>query len=165
MITGTTLSLFYDYNPITGNFTHKTYRGPRSGGPGSIAGTKMSTGYISIKLPNGPSVLAHRLAWLWMTGEWPKEEIDHKNRDRLDNRWENLREATRSQQAQNGSKRSTNNSGVVGVSFDKSRGKWVARLTLNGVFIYQKRFGTFEEACVARKSAEERFFGEYAACH
>lgn len=161
--TGSMLDLLFSYSPETGRFTHKTYRGPRTNGPGSDAGTARPDGYTAIKLPCGSVVLAHRLAWLWMTGEWPKLEIDHQNGNRADNRWVNLREATRSQQAQNGAMRSTNNSGRIGVFFDKHRNKWTACVTLHGRNVFRKRFASFEAACAAREAAERKLFGEFAS--
>ena len=161
-LSGATLEWLLSYDPQTGHFHHLTARGGRSGGVGAIAGTRMSTGYIGIKLPDR-LVLAHRLAWLWMTGKWPDREIDHINGDRADNRWSNLREATRSQQAQNGAMRSTNTSGRIGVFLDKSRQKWVADVTLYGKSVFRNRYDSFQEACVARESAERKAFGEFAS--
>ena len=70
---------------------------------GKVAGSPRGTGgwvYTVIKI-NRQGYLAHILAWLLMTGVWPKLSIDHINRNGLDNRWANLREATVAQQAQN----------------------------------------------------------------
>jgi hypothetical protein len=159
---GQLLEWLFSYDPQTGHFTHLTARGGRSGGIGAAAGTRANTGYISIKLPDR-HVLAHRLAWLWMTGKWPDGEVDHINGDRADNRWCNLREATRSQQAQNGAKRSTNNSGRIGVFFDKHRKKWTACVTLHGRAVFRKRYDAFDEACAAREAAEQKHFGEFAS--
>lgn len=160
-VTGTTLAMLFDYDPGTGHFTHKTGRGPRGGGAGCIAGHRMNHGYIAIGIP-GKTVLAHRLAWLWMTGEWPKLEIDHINRNRSDNRWSNLREATRPQQSANGSIRTTNTSGVIGVFWDTSRKRWSASLMVNYKTIRLGRFKKFEDAVAARKNAEEKYFGEFS---
>lgn len=160
-VTGTTLEIFFSYNPEDGLFTHKTWRGPRGGGPGSIAGSKMLEGYILIGLPGGGKVLAHRLAWLWMHGKWPTLEIDHINGDRTDNRIANLREATRTQQAWNGGRRRNNKSGRVGVFFDKWRGQWVSVMQ-SGKTSHRKRFDTLEAAIEDRAGAERRIAGEFA---
>jgi len=67
---------------------------------------------------------AHRVIWLWMTGDWPPQEVDHINRDALDNRWSNLRLATRELNARNRSRAKNNTSGVTGVCWDKSQNRW-----------------------------------------
>lgn len=160
-ITGSFLETLFSYDPNEGHFRHLTYRGPRTGGKGSIAGTQGNHGYISIGVCQ-KLFLAHRLAWLWMTGEWPKSEIDHVNGNRLDNRFCNLRLATRSQQGQNGGKRRNNKSGRIGVCFDESRRLWKAAIMLNGKTVKQKRFQTLAEAVAYREMLEKRYFNEFA---
>jgi hypothetical protein len=76
--------------------------------------------------------MAHRLAWLYMTGAFPKEQIDHINLDRADNRWRNLREATQSQNRANVSAYANNTSGIKGVNWDKRAGKWRAQIYIAG---------------------------------
>ena len=160
--TGTSLEHLFSYNPDDGLFRHKTWRGPRGGGPGSIAGCKMINGYIVIGLPGSIKVLAHRLAWLWMTGKWPQDEIDHANGDRSDNRFTNLREADRTQNSQNGGIRSNNSSGTIGVFFDKSRGKYVASIMVDYKTVFRRRYDTLEEAVFARSVKENELFGDFA---
>ena len=88
----TMLRKLLEYDPETGLFTNLIRRGPRSL-EGTIAGSLMCNGYIELML-NGSHYKASRLAWLYMTGEWPKYEIDHINRIRHDNRWDNLRDVS-----------------------------------------------------------------------
>lgn len=104
---------------------------------------------------------AARLAWLWMTGEWPSHDVDHRNRDRADDRWENLRHATRSQ---NGCNRglSRNTSGFKGVSWDKSRGRWFVSICVGGKQKNLGRFDCVEDAIAARNAAAERLHGEFS---
>jgi hypothetical protein len=163
-LTGSILEELFTFNPDDGVFRHKTWRGPRCGGPGSEAGCVMTTGYIAIGLP-GKLVLAHRLAWLWMTGKWPAHEIDHINGDRSDNRWCNLREATRVQNSRNGGIRSTNRTGRIGLSFDKVRSKYKAAIMVAGKTVFQKRYDTFDEAVAARSAKEKELFGDYSPGH
>ena len=94
MLTGSRLEQLLNDDQETGIFTwrggHKKVRA------GMIAGTPDKDGYICIKIDQ-IMYKAHRLAWLWMTGDWPTEEVDHKDLDKSNNRFGNLREATHSQ--------------------------------------------------------------------
>jgi hypothetical protein len=83
--------------------------------------------------------------------------VDHKNGNSLDNRKSNLRDADKSINGQNTLKRKDNTSGVKGVSYDKSRGMWAARLAVNGEVKLSKRFDAKDEAINARKEAEELY--------
>ena len=87
---------------------------------------------------------AHRVIWAMMTGRWPDDEIDHRDRDPANNRWENLREATHSLNMLNRDEPSTNTSGVKGVS--RYRKGWRVQRKTGGRHIYDKTFKTFEEA-------------------
>lgn len=91
-----------------------------------------------------------------------KTIIDHKSGNRLDNRKSNLRECTASQNTMNAELRSDNNSGVVGVNYYKRDNKWMARISSNGKNIFLGYFTNFEDAVKARKSAEEKYFGEFS---
>jgi HNH endonuclease len=88
-----------DYDPATGVWTWlvSTSNCTRAG---AAAGHTGSDGYHRIKI-DGRSYLAHRLAWLYQTGAWPKREIDHRTLNKGDNRFENLREATDAQNVHN----------------------------------------------------------------
>lgn len=136
----------YDYNPSTGLFTNRI-----SGLPAS---QKNEKGYIKIEI-RGKRYYAHRLAHLIMEGEWPVQ-IDHRNRIRDDNRWENLLNADQFINAQNHSIRVTNTSGVSGVSF-MGKKKWVAELTRNGKRKRVQSLNTKEEAISARRDLECQF--------
>lgn len=144
------------YEPETGVFIWKVSMGPRAMA-GSRAGTTNSEGYNIITI-EGARYQAHRLAWLYMTGSFPKE-LDHRNRDRSDNRWPNLRKATRSQNMQNTGVQRNNTSGARGVK--REYGKWAARIYVNGE---EKRLGvynTVEEAKQAYNKAAREIFGSY----
>ena len=118
------------YNPDTGVFTWRISRG--RAGAGNIAGTLDTGGYWRI-LILGRKQAAHRLAWLYMTGEWPEHDIDHKNTVRNDNRWVNLRKGTRSENCQNQQRaKVTNASGYLGVRLDKRSGRYAAEISANG---------------------------------
>jgi hypothetical protein len=104
---------------------------------------------------------AHRLIFCMMTGDWPQKLIDHKDRDGLNNRWANLREADRAQNQHNRGKRKDNPSGYKGVRAPK-KGKWHARITVNRKSIHLGAFLSPEEAARAYDRAALRHFGEYA---
>lgn len=147
------------YEPETGLFRwriHTRGRG-RKISPGDVAGTLSGQGYVQIKTL-GRLVRAHRLAYLFMTGEWPPKgmEPDHKNGRRNDNRWENLRLVTRSQNNLNAGLRKSNKSGVTGVSFQARRGVWDARIKVDGRLYLLGQHKTKEEAIIARRDAERR---------
>lgn len=129
------------YNPATGLFTWN--KGQRYSA-GVIAGTTFN-GYIIIKLAQR-RYRAHRLAWLYMTGEWPKNEIDHDNRDRADNRWSNLRDKTSGQNKLNAGLRKDNTSGSKGVHRDSRNGRFIAQITLGGRTEHLGSFATNDEA-------------------
>jgi hypothetical protein len=154
-----------DYDAQTGVMTWRT-RADRDHSwnmrfANEVAGNTMGHGYRCINIL-GKLHLVHRLAWLWMTGEWPPGNIDHINRDRADNRWCNLRLASASQNAMNSGLREANTSGVKGVSWSKSKRRWIAFITLNGKRRHLGSSTMIEEAKRIREAAEAEHFGEYA---
>jgi len=110
----------------------------------------------------GTKHLAHRLAWLYMTGSWPNSDIDHEDRDRSNNAWRNLRLATKQQNARNRTITSNNTSGVKGVSWDKEKQRFQARLGCSGKNIHVGYFSTLAEAATARHAAATEAYGEFA---
>ncbi|EOW7155793.1 TPA: HNH endonuclease [Yersinia enterocolitica] len=145
------------YSPSTGIFRWKTNRKSRL--VGEIAGTNAGTA-IKIHIA-GRVYMAHRLAWLYMTGSFPEDLIDHINLNPLDNRWMNLRRADKRQNAQNCGVRADNKSGFKGVCWDKRVGKWRADIRLSDA---RKHLGMFEdpkEASEAYVMAAIKYFGEY----
>lgn len=139
------------YNPETGEFLWATARKGRivQRRAGNL---HKSTGYRRICL-NGINYVEHRLAWVWMTGNDPELEVDHINRIRNDNRWSNLRLADRTENTLNSSIKKSNSSGVVGVSWDKQRSKWVAQARVAGKKRNLGRYDTKEDAVKAWRSA------------
>lgn len=127
---------------------------------GKRAGHLNSVGYVTITF--GPNkYLAHRVIWLWMTGVWPDFEIDHKDRRRANNSWNNLRPATRTQQNGNWPLLKSNKSGVRGVCFHGSRGKWRAQLQHRRKQIYLGLFDTKAQAAAAYRAMATKIFGEF----
>jgi hypothetical protein len=147
------------YDPESGVFTRRT--GVKGAAAGSVAGSKRKNGYVCLCV-DYVDYLAHRLAWFYMTGSWPKQYIDHANGNPSDNRWSNLREATQTQQNANTRKRKDNTSGVKGVKWHSKCHKWNANICVNGV---QKSLGLFDDidsAARAYASAAKSAFGDFA---
>jgi hypothetical protein len=93
---------------------------------------------------------------LYLFGEWPKGEIDHVNRDSLDNRIANLRDVSQSENARNRPQQANSTSGVKGVYWHKASQRWQAQIAVNGKQIHLGLFDTLDEAARARFIAEAR---------
>jgi hypothetical protein len=105
---------------------------------------------------------AHQLAWFYVTGRWGKPEIDHRDGDGSNNRWNNLRRATRSQNNANRRRPRHNTSGYKGACFCPESGKWRAMIGRNGKTINLGRFKTPQEAHEAYLKAARKLFGKFA---
>lgn len=148
-----------DYDAETGVF--RWVRGGKGRYPNAVAGCARPDGYVRINVA-GKFYYAHRLAWLYVTGEWPQHQVDHINGDPNDNRWENLRQATPRQNRGNKGVQSNSLTGVKGVTWNAKEKRWIAYLSPNGKF---KRIGSFrnlEDAKRARSEAAREFFGEFS---
>lgn len=146
------------YDPETGHFTWLT--GRRCKVNGGRAGI-LKEGYIRIKF-GGTNYYSHRVAWFYVTGEWPKGILDHKNRDGTDNSFSNLREATASQNAGNSAVRKNNKLGVKGI-VRRSDGKFEAKIRKNYKAVCIGRFDTLAEASAAYAREAKKCFGEFAS--
>lgn len=141
-----------DYNPATGQFIWRKVTHPKIK-PGSVAGTKDRRGYHHIKIDGG-KYRAARLAWLWMTGTWPPAFIDHKNKDKSCDAWENLRSANRTQ-----------NNANRGSKPGRALPKGVQRTRTGGYrVIIRKTYDTPEEAGAMYAQLAALLFGEFASC-
>ena len=135
-----------DYCPDTGVFTWKIRTNSRVK-VGDVAGCLDKDGYLRIQIDSRLH-FTHRLAWFYVTGEWPPDQIDHINGIRDDNRIANLRAATRSENGQNRRKPQANNTtGYLGVT--RHRGKFLAKIRLDGKRKHLGLFNTPEEAHAA----------------
>lgn len=143
------LKSILEYDPNNGNFKWLKSLGPRSK-IGSVAGSLNNENYLHIKI-NGKRYKAHRLVFLYMTGEWPKDQVDHINNIRYDNRWCNLREAVNTENTYNYKVKKNNKLGVKGVYF--YRGKYRAQIQIEGQKIYLGEFNSLHEA----KNAHDNF--------
>lgn len=136
------------YDPETGAFA---WRGGRGRAYRKI-GTRHPLGYLRICV-DGRDYLAHRLAWLYVHGEWPADQIDHRNGRRQDNRIANLRLASNPENHQNRKLQRNNRSGHPGVR-EVAPGRWIAAIKTRGARRHLGTFGTFEEARDARIAAK-----------
>lgn len=140
----TAISAALDYDQSSGVFTRRV----SSGGQvvGAIAGAKRKDGYLHVSV-GGRNYLAHRLAWAYVTGEWPTSQIDHIDGNRLNNAFANLRDVSPKTNQQNHRRAHKNSTtGLLGASWDKSRGKFIARIKIGNQNKSLGRFATAEEA-------------------
>jgi len=153
------LKRLLDYDPLTGIFTWIGLSSKRSHVKiGDLAGGISKDGYRKIRVLN-KLFLAHRLAWMFMEGAWPEKFIDHKNGIRHDNRWENLRNASRNLNCENRQKTSNNTARLIGAHWDKNNrtSPWCSQIKVNGKYIYLGRFKTPEEAHQAYLEAKRKY--------
>lgn len=142
-----------DYNPETGVFTWVN--------AGKIAGSPCGFGYRAIRCLGG-RYYSHRLAWFYVRGAWPKNQIDHINGNKSDNRIANLREATHKENLWNSAKHKDNKSGLKGVSLHAQSGRWQTQIYING----RSRFlGLHDSPAAAHKAycdAANQLHGKFA---
>ena len=148
------------YYPRTGVFRWTDL--PRNQKKGLVAGSVNSEGYRTIRI-NCKRYRASRLAYLYVTGDWPLGEIDHINHVRDDNRYSNLRDVSPQENKKNKSMQVNNSYGISGVYVIRPD-KWVAQLNVNRRRNHLYYGDDFFEACCARKSAENKY-GVYTARH
>lgn len=157
------LRKLFTYNPDTGLFVRLVSTSNRVKA-GDVAGSVSPDGYMRIWI-DGHSYKAHRLAWLFIHGNWPAGQIDHANGNRSDNRIENLRVADQSQQSANSARPRSNKTGVRGVSFHKATQKYTARLACRGRLVHASYHDHIEDAAAAYRSASLKHFGEFSGIH
>lgn len=160
MLTQERLKEVLSYDPVTGVFTWVKDTGKKRYA-GKIAGGSDQKRYWTIAI-DGRRYVAHRLAWLYVYGEWPPMWIDHINCNGFDNRLANLRLADATQNQGNKSKNKNNTSGFKGVHYHRQSRKWRASIFVN----YKPRslglFLTREEASAAYRKAAVDVFGPFA---
>ena len=149
------LKSILDYDKNTGIFTNKVYRGSTAQ-KGTTAGCVNADGYIVIRIKN-KLYLAHRLAWLYETGSFPKQFIDHKNMIKDDNSIKNLSDVSNSINNKNSKMFSHNTSGFNGVSFSKSANKWHAYIKINYKRTNLGLFKDIKDAIACRKAANIKY--------
>lgn len=167
-LTQTELKGLLHYDPETGDFTWFPREGRRAWNTryaGKPAGFDWRCGsnvsYRSIRIHDWP-FLGHRLAWLYMTGAWPTYGVDHIDLDGLNNRWVNLREASKAQNGHNTRAPCTNTSGFKGVSLHRQTGRYRATIRSGDRQIWLGYHDTPEEAHAAYVKAANELRGIFA---
>lgn len=162
----------FEYSPDTGELVWRRrplhhFKSPRGEWQwnaryaGTVAGSTHSGGYVQVVV-NKKKLFAHRIAWVFISGSWPTDEIDHINGDKSDNRKDNLRAATHSENGRNKKISSRNTSGAKGVHwFDRTQ-KWSAHLNIGGRQTTLGYFDTIAEAAESVRAAREIHHGAFA---
>jgi hypothetical protein len=150
-VTQARLKELVSYDPLTGVFTWNV--APKYGHVGDVFGSQAPDGYLLGKLDKR-SYRVHRLAWLYMTGQWPVHQVDHINHVRNDNRIANLRDVTSAQNHHNRRRATHSSSGSLGVGWHKRDKIWQAHIERAGVRLHLGYFSDLDDALAARKNAE-----------
>lgn len=150
-----------EYDKETGKITWiKTVS---SKAPKGSAPTGMDKDGYLVMMLKGRYLRQHRVAWFYVTGEWPKDKIDHRNGVRNDNRFCNLRECDEQDNNRNRAVSRNNTSGVSGVSFQQ--GKWMVRIRLNKhVRQFFGYFDNLELAELVANEARDKYHGDFSLC-
>lgn len=145
----------FRYNPFTGSLIRRVSITGKAM-KGVIAGSlHKGSGYLVLGIDRRKTLFhVHRLVWFYMTGKWPTSQIDHIDRNPLNNRWSNLREATNGQ--------SKLNTRFRGVYFHNKECVWMATININEKRKFLGRFKTLEEAAAVRMKAEKEVYGEFS---
>lgn len=156
-LTAARLRELLHYDPATGLFTRLISLSPNARmtpTPGyAVYNPRICNRKHSLSV-DGRQYLAHRLAWLYMTGAWPEAEVDHIDGDGRNNRWSNLRAVTRAENVRNLPRPKSNTSGSVGVNWRESKQRWRAFIAMNGKTTHLGYFRDKESAIAARRAAE-----------
>lgn len=150
MITQSELKELLHYDPDTGLFLRCGKK------VGRVLNCGSKKRYIGISLKS-KTYRAHRLAWLYVYGKFPSGDIDHINGNGFDNRIKNLRDVDRQTNMRNSRRKSTNKSGVTGVTWDSKRLKWYASIMVGYKTISLGRHDDIKDAIAARKNAELKY--------
>lgn len=147
------------YDAATGRFTW--LKSHQKVSAGDAAGCLDDKGYVRIRI-DGKRYRAHRLAWLYVTGDWPEDQIDHRDLDKANNAFLNLRQANNTQNNGNRKRQPNNTSGHRGVSWHSPRRRWRAIIYVGKKQVYLGTFNNKETAAEAYRLAAQSKFGEFA---
>jgi hypothetical protein len=167
------IAILLDYNPSTGGLIWKHRIAAEDGG--LVDRTRRSCASFNAQFAGKPAFTAtdssgyrfgaihdmqcraHKAIVAIMTGCWPEDSVDHINGDRQDNRWVNLRLASRADNNRNMRRRCDNTSGFAGVTWNKRRAKWSAYIRSGGRYVSLGDHERLEDAAAARKAAVARY--------
>lgn len=149
------------YDPLSGIFRWLICEVVNQIHPGDVAGCRSDKGYWHIRV-DGELHYRSRLAWFYMTGEWPTKFVDHRDRERQNDRWKNLRLATNQDNIRNSKLRIDNSSGVKGVYWMKRHRSWQASIRVDKKLLHLGNYKDLGDAALARRAAELKYFGEFA---
>ncbi len=147
---------YFKYSPTTGILRWRIDKLPARAG--DVAGTLGKRGYLTVGF-NRSRHYVHRLIFIYMTGSVP-EYVDHKNRNKTDNRWKNLRKTTKSKNGANMVR--PNKHGFKGIYYSKNMCRFVACIKINYKKISLGTYDTAEEAHMAYRKAAKKYYGQYA---
>lgn len=151
------LNELFTYDPASGELRWKSVPSQfKRAKVGDLVGTVGARGYLVVGIDR-VYYLVHRIIWKMVTGQEPFDQIDHEDRNRLNNRWDNLREATNGQNRWNTSLAKNNTSGVKGVCWDAKRQVWNASINKTRI----GRFKSKDAAIAARLKAAEELHGQF----
>ena len=159
MLTAERVRELLHYDPASGVFVWRKGRGKAA--RDAIAGSPDADGYTAIGIDK-KRYKAHRLAWLYVVGEWPVGDLDHVDCDKTNNRFANLRQATFSQNRCNVHRPRVNTSGYKGVHFNKNAKRWRSIIKARGMQKCLGYFDTAESAYAAYCAAAKELHGEFA---
>lgn len=159
MLTQQELKRLLDYDPETGRLiwlvsTSNRVKAGHEAGSVRLARTGKRYRLVGIR---GVHIQAHRLIWLWMTGEFPNNQIDHIDGNGINNKWQNLRAVTKIENSRNVRRRINNKSGVTGVVWCSFKKRWRAVIWIDKKQKYLGTYDSLEEAAEVRKEASKRY--------
>jgi len=161
MLTIKYLKEILHYAPETGKWTWLVNRNNNQIKAGDEAGHTCKTHKYTIIGIRNKRYNAEKLAWFYMTGHWPRT-IDHIDTNRNNNKWKNLRLATKSQNGANRNVTISNKLKIKGVNYHKASKKYIAQITANKKKHYLGVFNTPEEASLVYQKAASFYHGEFA---
>lgn len=144
----------FSYDKKTGLLTRRVKVSQRTK-IGDVVGTEHGDGYLRVMV-NGKHYYIHRIIYAMVTGEQP-DFVDHKDHNRSNNKWNNLRNVTHKNNLKNTEMYSSNTSGYKGVTWRKRRCKWQSRIMVDGKSIHLGYFDSSFEAWIARLDAEDTY--------
>lgn len=150
-ITQALVKEYLDYDPQTGELIWIKKPSKRANLRTRAGSLVSTTGYRSIAL-FGKSYPEHHVVWLWYHGYWPKQQLDHIDHIRNNNRISNLREVTVGENARNRTRRQNTRTDEAGIWFNRISKRYVAEITKDGKKVYQASFVDIEDAITARKA-------------